>query len=256
VAKKKTVKKRSAKKKATATRSRATSSGTGGASKKKSAKKTAKSAKAGSARFAAKAATKSTGTKKSTNKKQTSSAKAKADATAQATPATPPEPVAAKVARRHGRVVRPAQPNAMDQESQHETLSESKLKRCKSGLTRKEINQLRKVLLEKREEIVGDVLSMEKDARNNGTSGNLSHMPVHMADVGTDYYQQEFTLGLVESERKLLREIDGALDRIEKGYYGVCMETGKPIGKPRLEIKPWAKYCIEVVREREKRGLM
>jgi RNA polymerase-binding transcription factor len=131
-------------------------------------------------------------------------------------------------------------------------LSVSQLKRAKSELTRKDKLRYRDLLLQKRAEILGDVESLQSDAKNNG--GDISHMPVHMADVGSDYYEQEFTLGLVESERKLLREIDEALIRINDGYFGVCLASGRPIGKARLDAKPWAKYCIEVVRERERRG--
>lgn len=132
-------------------------------------------------------------------------------------------------------------------------LSEAELRKCKSGLSKKDLEHYRQLLLEKRAELLGDVESLQVDVRNNG--GNLSNLPLHMADVGSDNYQQEFTLGLVESDRKTLREIDEALVRMERGYYGVCVVTGKPIGRPRLDIKPWAKYCIEVVRERERRGL-
>jgi DnaK suppressor protein len=73
-----------------------------------------------------------------------------------------------------------------------------------------------------------------------------------MADVGSDNYEQEFTLGLVESERRLLREIDDALGRIDRGIYGVCLDRGTPINKARLELQPWAKYSIEAARLREK----
>ena len=77
-------------------------------------------------------------------------------------------------------------------------------------------------------------------------------MPTHPADIGTDNYEQEFSLGLLESERALLAEIDEALERIDKGTYGVCLGTGEPIGKPRLHARPWAKYCIEYARLIEK----
>ncbi len=132
-------------------------------------------------------------------------------------------------------------------------LTEAQLRKVKTGLTKKDLLNYRQLLLEKRAEIVGDVTSMEGDARNN-SGGNLSSMPMHMADIGSDNYEQEFTLGLVESERKLLREIDDALMRIHKGIYGVCLETGVPIARARLDAKPWAKYCIEVAREKERLG--
>ena len=121
-------------------------------------------------------------------------------------------------------------------------------------MTKRDLQQYRQLLLTKRREILGDVESMETDARTKNDGGNLSNMPVHMADVGSDHYEQEFTLGLVESEGKLVREINEALHRIEDGIYGVCIERGVPIGRARLDAKPWAKYCIEVARERERSG--
>lgn len=126
------------------------------------------------------------------------------------------------------------------------------LRKVKTGLSKKDIEAFRKLLFEKRAELLGDVASLEFDSRNE--SGNLSNMPLHMADVGSDNYEQEFTLGLVESERKLLREIDDALIRIIEGTYGVCLKTAEPISRARLEAKPWAKYSIEVVREMERQG--
>ena len=73
-------------------------------------------------------------------------------------------------------------------------------------------------------------------------------MPIHMADIGTDNYEQEFTLGLMDSERKLLREIIDALGRIENKTYGICEGTEKPIAKARIEAQPWARYSIEYAR--------
>ncbi len=92
---------------------------------------------------------------------------------------------------------------------------------------------------------------MEEQALQS-TGGNLSHMPIHMADIGTDTYDQDFMLGLAETERKLLREIDDALVRIENRTYGVCMMTGKQIPRARLNAKPWARYTIEAAREVER----
>lgn len=83
------------------------------------------------------------------------------------------------------------------------------------------------------------------------STGDLSLMPIHMADIGTDNYEQEFTLGLIANEREMLKEIDEALDRIASGTYGVCQATQKPISKARLKIKPWARYCLEYKRSQE-----
>lgn len=133
-------------------------------------------------------------------------------------------------------------------------LTDAQLRRVKTDLSKKDMEFFRSLLLEKRAEIVGDVAHMEA-GRNDSSSGNLSHMPLHMADIGSDNYEQEFTLGLMESEKRLLREIDEALLRIAGKTYGVCVQSGEPINRARLEIKPWAKYSIEVARERERMGL-
>lgn len=91
-----------------------------------------------------------------------------------------------------------------------------------------------------------------RDEALSKDSAELSNMPLHMADVGTDNYEQEFTLGLLESERNMLREIEDALLRIQKGTFGICAATGRPIGKARLRGVPWAKYCYEYVLAQER----
>lgn len=128
----------------------------------------------------------------------------------------------------------------------------AQLKRVKTGLTKKDKEEFLKLLLEKRAEIVGNVRGME-DARN-ASLGDIAHMPLHMADVGSDNFEQEFTLGLMESEREMLKEIDEAILRMREGYYGVCLESGRPIKRIRLEFAPWAKYCIDVARAKDKKS--
>jgi len=121
----------------------------------------------------------------------------------------------------------------------------------KNALSAKEIAHFKNKLLEKRKEIVGDVSEMAGEALKKSrldASGDLSSMPIHMADIGTDNYEQEFALGLMDSERRLLKEIDDALGRIEAGTYGICEGTGKPIAKARIEAQPWARYCVEYAR--------
>ena len=125
--------------------------------------------------------------------------------------------------------------------------------RKKTGhLTPGEIKKFRGLLLEKRNELLGNVSYMEKDALREDRS-DLSNMPIHMADAGTDSYEQEFTLELMDSERKLITEIDQALERIDDGTYGICQGNGEPIPKPRLEAIPWARYCVACANIQEKR---
>jgi DnaK suppressor protein len=122
-------------------------------------------------------------------------------------------------------------------------------------LTAADIKHFKELLLEKRREIINSVTEIKDEALKKpmlDASGDLSSMPIHMADLGTDNYEQEFALGLMDSERKLLQEIDDALQRIENGTYGICEGTGEQITKARLEAKPWAKYCVEYTQLLEK----
>ena len=117
-----------------------------------------------------------------------------------------------------------------------------------SSLTAEDFEYFKQLLLKKHREIVGDVNEMEDEALKKSrldASGDLSSMPIHMADLGTDNYEQEFALGLMDSERKMLKAIDDALHRINEKTYGVCEATGKPIKRARLEAKPWARYSVE-----------
>jgi RNA polymerase-binding protein DksA len=125
-------------------------------------------------------------------------------------------------------------------------VKEGKKEKVATALSKSDLQYFRNLLLEKRRELLGDVGSMESEAFKSGS--NLSNMPIHMADVGTDNFEQEFTLGLIESERQFLRDIQEALIRIDDGTYGICQGTGKPIPRVRLEAVPWAKYTIEYSR--------
>lgn len=122
-----------------------------------------------------------------------------------------------------------------------------------AGLTPRELEGFRDKILAKRREIVGDMSSMEREALRSGSGSNLSNLPLHMADMGTDNYEQEFTLGLMEKDRKLLRDLNDGLAKIQNGTYGICEGTGKPISKARLEAQPWARYSIEYARKLERR---
>jgi RNA polymerase-binding protein DksA len=122
-------------------------------------------------------------------------------------------------------------------------------------LTEEEIAHYRELLHEKRKEMLGDVNHIEDEALKKSrldASGDLSSMPIHMADIGTDNYEQEFSLNLLDSERKILREIEFALARIDEESFGICEITGRGISKARLEARPWARYCIEYAKLVEK----
>ncbi len=131
--------------------------------------------------------------------------------------------------------------------------TDGKPKKNQAGLSSRELDFYRDLLLAKRRELVGDMGSMEAEALRSSSGSNLSNLPIHMADMGTDNYEQEFTLGLVEKDRVVLREINQALAKIQTGTFGICEGTEKAISKARLEVQPWAKYSIEYARMLEKR---
>ena len=117
----------------------------------------------------------------------------------------------------------------------------------------KEVKEFRTLLLARRTQIAGDVVHMQDQALNKSaatSSGELSTVPYHMADVGSENFEHEFVLGLIENEEEELRRIDEALEQIEKGDYGVC-GCGKAIPKARLRALPYAKRCIDCKREFE-----
>ena len=103
-------------------------------------------------------------------------------------------------------------------------------------------------LLALRARLRGDVTQMADAAlKKNRMDGGreLSSMPIHMADLGSDNYEQEFTLSLMEHDGSALEQIEAALVRIEDGLYGVCVECEGKIPKARLEVLPHTPYCVK-----------
>ena len=129
---------------------------------------------------------------------------------------------------------------------------QTKVKVYKSRLTKKDLDEFRELLLAKRREILKALDSMEHEALRSG-GGDSSNMPIHMADVGSDAYEQDLKLGISASVRERIHDIDAALQRIKGGTYGLCESTGKAIRKPRLRAKPWARYGIDAARKNERR---
>lgn len=123
----------------------------------------------------------------------------------------------------------------------------------KNKLGKRDLDRYRAILMRKRAELIGDISTIEDEALRQSGSGSLSHTPQHMAEQGTDVFDQALSLDLAQVDRNLIREIDVALGRIDDGTYGFCELTGKPIKAERLEELPWARYSIEAARERERR---
>lgn len=125
------------------------------------------------------------------------------------------------------------------------------IKLGKTKLPPREIERYHAMLLKLRSDLVGRVEITENEALKSN-DGNLSTMPLHMADIGTDTFDQDFALGFAQHDRAIVHEVDEALARIKDGTYGLCLMTGKPIPRGRLDAKPWAKYIIEKERLAER----
>ncbi len=97
-----------------------------------------------------------------------------------------------------------------------------------------------------RDRLRGDVRTISDAALLSGSDaeGDLSHVPTHLADKGTEAYLQEFDLSMVENEEDTLALIDAALERLQTGQYGTCQNCEKPIPKARLNAIPYTAYCV------------
>src|SRR5947207_3849709 len=114
-------------------------------------------------------------------------------------------------------------------------------------MSKAELDSYKQHLLALRNRLNGDVSHLADEAlRKNqkDASGNLSSMPIHMADIGTDNFEQENTLNLLANEKQVLEAIGAALDRIDDGTFGQCEECQGEIPKVRLEALPYARCCV------------
>ena len=117
---------------------------------------------------------------------------------------------------------------------------------------RTDIRVYKEQLLQLRSRLRGDVNAMADAALNktrSEASGDLSSMPIHMADIGSDNFEQEFTLSLMENDGGTLEQIEAALERIETGIYGACIECGGRIPKTRLNVIPYTPHCVKCASE-------
>lgn len=112
----------------------------------------------------------------------------------------------------------------------------------KHRMNKTEMAQYRDVLLEKRRELLGDVSQLENQAqRNSGDEVSVDHM----ADHGSDSYEKDQTIGLIERESEALKAVNLALARIDDGTFGICPGCEEPIKKARLKALPYARLCLD-----------
>lgn len=126
----------------------------------------------------------------------------------------------------------------------------------KKKFDKKELTEFKKLILRSKEEILEGIKHISEDTLKKSqkeASGDISGYTYHMADVATDNYDREFSLGLVSNERKFLYELDDALKRIEEGSFGICQECKSLISKNRLKAVPYARLCVKCQQKLEKR---
>ena len=136
-------------------------------------------------------------------------------------------------------------------EEKVESTEQGAKKRRSAELTKQQIDHFRELLSQRRERLASDLHMMQDEALKVTAQDNSSDS---VADTGTDNYEQDFTLGLIESEEVLAREIDEALLRIDQAKFGVCESCETPVPLARLEILPFARFCITCQQKREAQG--
>jgi RNA polymerase-binding transcription factor DksA len=106
---------------------------------------------------------------------------------------------------------------------------------------------VRKRLGEERTRLEGirDDLHREQAEATSETGGELSGVDQHPGDSGTETFEMEKNVSLLEQVEDELQEIELAFQRLERGTYGTCQACGRPIGDERLEAMPATRFCIE-----------
>ena len=124
-------------------------------------------------------------------------------------------------------------------------------------MNKKDREEFKKLLLHRREQLSDEVEKLSDETlRHNRqeAAGDLSSMPIHMADIASDNFEKELNMDFIQMESAELRDIDEALVRVEEGDFGICEACTKPIPKTRLRAVPHARLCIACKREEEGQG--
>ena len=119
---------------------------------------------------------------------------------------------------------------------------------AKRPAKRDRLQVIRESLLSQRQELLD---LYQHDLRAGQQSSDEASEDI--VDRANNAYQREFMFNLSGGERDLLRQVEGALERLDQGEYGTCEHCRKPIGAQRLKAVPWARYCVDC-QEKEERG--
>jgi len=117
-----------------------------------------------------------------------------------------------------------------------------------NDMKRADEKEYKERLLALRARLRGDMTAMAKAALSKPileAEADRTSAPMYTTDVGPDSYEQEFTLSLIQNEEETLDMIESALERIEDGQYGICVECDGRISKARLNAIPHTPFCIK-----------
>lgn len=144
---------------------------------------------------------------------------------------------------------------------QIQTIPLGKPKWVSAMLKKTELTEYRTLLLSLQARLRGDVQHLADGALHRADGDGDSKSPTHIAELGTDNYEQDFSLRFVENEQEILDEISLALKKIDTGTYGLCekcLEQGKPpakavIIKERLRAIPYVRTCVHCAEQQRTR---
>ena len=123
-------------------------------------------------------------------------------------------------------------------------------------MDKKSLKIYKELLLKKKAELQKGIQHIADDALKTSqrdAAGDLSAYSLHMADVATDNYDREFSLGLADKEQVVVHRIDSAIEKIDEGTYGNCELCNKKIAVARLKVVPYAELCMPCQEKQEKR---
>ncbi len=126
----------------------------------------------------------------------------------------------------------------------------------KNKFSKKELKEFKAIILKRKEEIDDEIKHISDDTLKKSqkdASGDISGYTYHMADVATDNYDREFSLGLASNDRQSLYDLNDALKRIEDGGFGLCEDCKRLITKVRLKAVPQARLCVKCQEKRDKK---
>ena len=117
-------------------------------------------------------------------------------------------------------------------------------------MDKRKLKSYRDRLLERREGLFRQVTEAEMSSRERDLEATQDP-----ADMAANAYTKELLISMSANDRRLLGLIDEALNRIETGGYGECVNCGEPVQEKRLEAVPWARFCLKC-QDLQERGLL